>query len=94
MSERKRLHVFFSGTVQGVGFRYTAHTCARRFAVTGFVRNCSDGRVEMVAEGEEGELEKLLEAIQEEMSGYISSFQRMWEPYKGEFDGFKIERTV
>ena len=48
MSE-KRMQIFFSGTVQGVGFRFTAERLARRFPVTGFVRNLEDGRVEVVA---------------------------------------------
>ena len=46
--------MYFSGHVQGVGFRYTTRSVASRFAVTGYVRNLPDGRVELVAEGGSG----------------------------------------
>ena len=52
-----RLQVYFSGHVQGVGFRYTVQRLALGFDVTGWVKNLSDGRVEMLVEGERGELE-------------------------------------
>ena len=48
---RRRLTVFYSGQVQGVGFRYTAKTVATGFEITGTIRNLPDGRVELVAEG-------------------------------------------
>ena len=66
---RKRAHVFYSGRVQGVGFRYSAREVACGFEVTGFVRNLPDGRVELVAEGEEEEVKAFLEAIHGEPSG-------------------------
>ena len=52
----KRAHVIYSGNVQGVGFRYTAVNCARGFAVTGWVQNTADRKVELIAEGQEIEL--------------------------------------
>ena len=52
-AERRVVH--YSGRVQGVGFRYTVRTLATRFAVTGFVRNLADGRVQLVVEGGPGE---------------------------------------
>ena len=52
----RRLHVFFSGTVQGIGFRYTALSIAEKFAISGWVRNCSDGRVELVSEDDLAEI--------------------------------------
>ena len=64
-------HVYYSGRVQGVGFRYTARSVVRGFAVAGFVRNLPDGRVELLAEGEAGQVEAFLAALAEEMSGYI-----------------------
>ena len=48
---QQRREVYFSGRVQGVGFRYTVRMVASRFAVTGFVKNLPDGRVQLVAEG-------------------------------------------
>ena len=52
---RKRARVYYSGRVQGIGFRYTAREVACGYEVTGFVRNLPDGRVEMAAEGDEEE---------------------------------------
>ena len=86
----KRYEVFYAGRVQGVGFRANARHLARRFAVTGFVRNLPDGRVQLVAEGEAAEIERLLEAIDESMAGNIVSAPRMVLPATGEFAAFSI----
>jgi acylphosphatase len=88
--ETRRLHVFFSGSVQGVGFRYTARAVAERFSVHGWVRNRSDGRVELVAEGRGDELESYLAALGDDMSGYIREVERSWEAPTDEFNGFQI----
>jgi len=69
--ERRR--VSYSGRVQGVGFRYTAHRLAQGYAVTGFVRNLSDGRVELVADGEPDTLDAFLAAVGAEMGDKIHS---------------------
>jgi acylphosphatase len=69
---RERRRVFFSGRVQGVGFRYTCQSLARGFEVAGFVRNLADGRVELLAEGESGELDAFLSSIQLAMNSYTS----------------------
>lgn len=85
-----RLTVLFSGNVQGVGFRYTARSVARGFDVAGYVRNLSDGRVELVAEGTAPELDRFVEAVQQEMSGYISESRVTRAPGTGEFHGFSV----
>ena len=59
-SVQARWHVFFSGRVQQVGFRYTAHTLARRLGLSGWVKNLPDGRVEMEAQGSVSQLRKLI----------------------------------
>src|SRR5207253_1963303 len=58
-------HVFFEGRVQGVGFRWTVKNLARGYDVTGWVKNLPDGRVEMQASGETGEVDAFIEAIGE-----------------------------
>lgn len=65
--------VFFSGRVQGVGFRYTTQRAASGFSVTGYVRNLEDGRVELLAEGEKGELDRFIGEIRQRMEDYIES---------------------
>ena len=87
-----RQHVFYSGYVQGVGFRYNAVRCSRSFEVTGFVRNLPDGRVELVAEGEKGEVDGLLAAIRDSMSGNIANTQAETGEPTGEFRDFHIGR--
>lgn len=87
------MHVFYSGRVQGVGFRYTAKTTAMGFELTGVVRNLPDGRVELIAEGERGELEAFVEAIRDSgLGGFIRDEQVQWQRATGEFRGFEIVR--
>jgi acylphosphatase len=88
---RHRLHVFFSGRVQGVGFRYTVKSLTAGFEVTGTVRNLPDGRVELIAEGMKDELESFMEAIRDsEVGHFIAQEQVAWGEAKSEFRGFAI----
>ena len=89
--KRCRMHIFYSGKVQGVGFRYTTKNVAMGYEVTGVVRNLPDGRVELVAEGLKDELEAFQLGIRESgLGGFISDEQTLWEDPKGEFRGFAI----
>ena len=60
-----RKHIYFSGQVQGVGFRYSAVNLARPLGVTGWVRNLADGRVEMEAQGSEDAVGRLLSGLRD-----------------------------
>jgi acylphosphatase len=82
--------VCYSGHVQGVGFRYTTRSVASRFAVTGYVRNLSDGRVELVAEGEKPELNTFFSEIREQLGSHIRSERSDTQAASGEFAGFEI----
>jgi acylphosphatase len=85
------MHIFYSGRVQGVGFRYTTKNVAMGYEVTGAVRNLPDGRVELVAEGLKDELEAFQQGIRESgLGGFISNEETKWEDPKGEFRGFVI----
>lgn len=55
-----RKHIYFSGQVQGVGFRFSAAHYARELGLTGWVRNLSDGRVEMEVQGRETLITRLI----------------------------------
>jgi acylphosphatase len=90
---RQRVNVFYSGRVQGVGFRYTAKTRAKGFEVTGSVRNLSDGRVELIAEGFRQELEDFLADIRDsEVGRFIKDEQVAWSEAKHDLKGFEIVR--
>jgi acylphosphatase len=64
-------HIIFQGDVQGVGFRFTAYNIARRYDVTGFVRNLPDGTVQMHVQGPTPDVDGCLGDLQETMAGYI-----------------------
>ncbi len=64
--------VYYSGQVQGVGFRASAAGIARRYAVAGWVRNLPDRRVELLAEGEPAEVLAFLTDVRTRMADYIS----------------------
>jgi len=88
---RSRLHIYYSGRVQGVGFRYTVKALATGFEVTGTIRNLSDGRVELVAEGTKEELEAFRRAIQDcEVGRFIRNENVGWSDGSGEYRGFEI----
>jgi acylphosphatase len=75
-----RRRVYYSGRVQGVGFRDTSRRLAEDHAVAGHVRNLADGRVELVAEGESAQVEALLQAIELRLGRYIRDVQAVTEP--------------
>lgn len=86
----ERREVFFSGHVQGVGFRYTTQDIAQRFNVRGYVRNMSDGRVELVVEGDRNEIARFLAAIHERMGSFIHDVKSNAMPATGRFTTFSI----
>ena len=61
--ETKRAHIFVHGMVQGVGFRFFVRKLAQRMVMNGWVRNCMDGSVEIMAEGEKGLLEDFIKEV-------------------------------
>lgn len=87
------MHIFYSGSVQGVGFRYTVKSVAAGYDVTGAVRNMPDGRVELVVEGVQDELKAFAQAVRESgLDHFIAREQVIWSEAKGEFLGFEIAR--
>lgn len=91
--DSERLIARFSGTVQGVGFRFSTLRVARGFGdIGGYVRNLDDGRVELVAEGKRERVRLFLAAVQQEMDGFIRETEVETEPAMMQFTGFRIER--
>jgi acylphosphatase len=91
MANERRV-ILFSGTVQGVGFRYTAFRTAANYDVTGAVRNLPDGRVECVVEGERAEVEAFLTELRRRMEGYIEGETQQTLPHSGQYSRFGIAR--
>lgn len=87
------MEIFYSGRVQGVGFRYTAKSTAAGFEITGTVRNLSDGRVELIAEGPRAELEAFRDAIRDAgLKHFIRDEAVTWGRTQNIFRGFEIVR--
>jgi acylphosphatase len=74
-----------------VGFRYTAQNLALQYNVAGYVRNMPDGRVELVMEGPDPEMDDLIDSLQRKMNGYIRQMDRQVENATGEFSRFCIK---
>ena len=86
----RRTTVHYSGHVQGVNFRSTARRIAREHSVVGYVENLSDGRVRLVAEGEEEAVRRYLDSVRSAMGGKIADVDEHEGEATGEFDGFDI----
>ena len=88
--KRERYVVYYSGRVQGVGFRYAVCRLSNGFDVEGFIRNLPDGRVQLIAEGNTDQLDPFLQSIQDEMAGYILAKQLDRQEPTGEFSDFGL----
>ncbi len=86
----QRLSIWYSGRVQGVGFRMTCANLARDFDVTGRVCNLTDGRVELIVEGEKAELERFRERIAIEMQRNIADQVQQWSTAEQAWQHFGI----
>jgi acylphosphatase len=89
MAKERRV-VVFMGSVQGVGFRYTACRAAAQYEIGGAVRNLPDGSVECVIEGEQTQIDAFLADLRERMSGYIGDEKQETLPYTGRYSGFGV----
>ncbi|TFE68716.1 acylphosphatase [Methylacidiphilum sp. Yel] len=87
----KQLKAYFSGFVQGVGFRATAKRIAQRYPLGGLVRNLKDGRVELIVEGEEQTIKEFIrELTHSYLQSYISHMDFLWGEPEGKYNHFYI----
>jgi len=87
----KRLHAYYDGSVQGVGFRFTAERAANALGLAGWAKNLRDGRVEVLLEGKESDIKKFLRKIDDIFRSYIRDVDVEWDDAAGEFKSFDIK---
>ncbi|HEX4145371.1 MAG TPA: acylphosphatase [Pirellulales bacterium] len=90
--QRERREVFYSGHVQGVGFRYTTRSIATQLPVVGLVRNLPNGQVQLVVEGSPAAIDELLARVEAELGRYIRGREVSVRPAQGEFSSFDVVR--
>ncbi|HEX2964329.1 MAG TPA: acylphosphatase [Syntrophorhabdaceae bacterium] len=87
----KRIHLVAKGIVQGVYYRYNTMRMAGEYHVTGWVRNRSDGSVEILCEGTEENLNRMILWCEKGPAGArVNEIEKQWEEYTGEFKTFEI----
>ena len=82
--------IYYAGTVQGVGFRYTCRGLALRLGLTGWVKNLADGRVEILVEGPKEKINDLCANIESHFSGHIRNKDITFNQPQGQFHQFQI----
>lgn len=86
-----RAHLVIRGRVQGVWFRASARDRARELRATGWVCNCPDGSVEVVAEGEKEHVQRLITWCHKGPEGaLVTDVEVEWQTYRGEFREFSV----
>ena len=88
----ERRTILYTGAVQGVGFRFTTVRVLADVAVSGYVRNLADGRVELVVEGEPSQTQAAVERVRGALGAQIRAEAQEHGPATGEFQGFGIRR--
>jgi acylphosphatase len=91
-----RAVIWVHGRIQGVGFRWWIRARALELGLVGHARNASDGRVEVVAQGDPEQIRALVEMIEEKPTqhlrpGEVHTCVATWGPAKDDLDGF-VER--
>lgn len=90
LMDKHRFHYIFSGDVQEVGFRSTACRLARELFITGWVRNCYDGTVEMEAQGFTRDIDAMITGLREQLFIMVENIEcEEVSTVQGE-DGFHI----
>jgi len=90
--DKTEKEVWFSGRVQGVGFRYETLKVAKGFEVTGFVENLADGRVHLLAQGTPSEVNLFVESVADRLSDYIRGQEEQIGPIRCPLRSFEIRR--
>lgn len=91
-SDKTAFHAKIHGRVQGVGFRYNTRREAKRYNVAGYIRNLSDGSVEVVCEGTKSEVESFAKWLGKGPPGaHVTDVDLRRVPYQGKYGSFTVE---
>lgn len=86
-----RIHAWISGKVQGVFYRESTEYWANTLDLKGWVRNTDDGRVELIVEGHEDRIKKLMKWCEKgPAAAKVVNINQREESYTGEFEDFKV----
>ena len=85
-----RRHLYFSGLVQGVGFRFTVRSLAKRYRLKGWVKNIPDGRVEAEIEGDTGRINEFMDDLKREFSYNIKEAKQEKLSTLARYEDFQI----
>jgi acylphosphatase len=89
--DKVKARIRIEGIVQGVYYRYSAQQKALELEVNGWVRNCADGSVECLVEGERDTVETLIRWCHQGPPGaHVEKVTTYWEEYRGDLKGFSI----
>jgi len=92
MDSKVRKHLYISGHVQGVGFRWYTNQQANKLEVRGWVKNLADGRVEAVIAGDEVQVNKMIDFLKQGSPlSQVDDVEIIDEDYQGEFSKFKMK---
>ena len=86
----KRVEAVYSGMVQGVGFSFTAQRLAEGLDIKGWVKNLPNGAVQLVAEGSEDNLHKLLGQLKMHFKDDVEDARISWQEPTGKFSEFRV----
>ena len=83
--------IFYSGRVQGVGFRYTTYRVAQGFRIVGYVKNLDDGRVQLVVEGEPAEIDTFQARLADAVGANVQAAEVHSGPPQNRWIDFSIQ---
>lgn len=89
-NNQRCIHLFFSGRVQGVGFRFRALNQAQKYTLKGWVKNLPDGRVELLAQGKANDLDGFLANLRQEFEGKLTDCQIQEEELREDCRDFQV----
>ena len=94
-NDRVNMHAFIEGRVQGVGFRYFTQQKAEMLGITGWVRNCWDGRVELSAEGSREDIDRFYGYLEQgPPSSIVKKINVDYSAASGKFQTFSVQPNV